>query len=277
MPELPEVETVRRILENKINNKKIINVEILHDKLLRNIEKEDFINIITKQVVKSLDRNGKYLIFKLSDYFLVSHLRMEGKYFFIESQEEYNKIPNKKHILMCIYFEDGSSLYYHDVRKFGTIDLIEGKDELDYFFKKLGNEPWDVDIETFIKKVNKSNRKIKNILLDQSVIAGLGNIYVDEVLLKSKISPFTTGNMLDKKELENILINSDKTLKRAIELGGTTIRSYTSSLGSKGKYQNERVAYGMEGKPCYRCGNDIVKTKISGRGTYFCNNCQIKK
>ncbi len=267
MPELPEVETVRRVLKKKILNKKICEVNVYYEKIVENNISE-FKEILKENKFIDIKRKGKYLIFELEDNYLISHLRMEGKYFYKENSEEI-----QKHEHIEIIFKDKSRLIYHDTRKFGRMKLIK-KNELDDYFKNLADEPFDIDSKVLLKKINSSNKPIKSILLNQNVIAGLGNIYVNEVLFKSKINPFKSGKLISLKEANLIIESSKEILLKSILEGGCTIKSYTSSLGVSGNYQNYLCVHKRDNMKCVSCDNLIRKEKIDGRSTYYCENCQ---
>lgn len=267
MPELPEVETVRNVLKKKVLNKKIKNVNVFYEKMIEN-DIDFFKNTLKNNEFLDIDRKGKYLIFELNNYFLISHLRMEGKFFYKDKKETINK-----HEHVEIEFLDNSVLIYHDTRKFGKMKLIE-KQQLNKYFEKLGPEPKDADINYLYEKISRSNKFIKTILLDQSVIAGLGNIYANEVLFKAKINPFKKGKEITKLEAKNIIEASSEILDKSIKNGGCTIKSYTSSLGVTGNYQNYLLVHMRENEPCKGCKSKILKTKIDGRSTYYCEYCQ---
>jgi len=272
MPELPEVETVRRTLEQVLVSKKITHISVFYAKMIQHQSMEDFTTLLQNQTFKSLDRRGKYLIFNFDSLSLLVHLRMEGK-FFIRSMND----PIQKHEHVAFDLDNGMSLRYHDTRKFGTMELLPTEkisDRLSF----LGPEPMS-DSLTFAylyPKIKKSQKTIKSLLLDQTIISGLGNIYVDEVCFLSRIHPSKKGNRLTKKQIESIITSAQKVIGKAIELGGSTIRSYTSSLGVTGRFQNELFVHTREGEPCKECGATILKTKVSGRGTYYCPVCQRK-
>ena len=270
MPELPEVETVKRVLENKYLNKTIKDVKIFYPKIIENITPEDFINNLIGQTIKSFDRYGKYLIIKLDKGSLLIHLRMEGKFKF--SMDLFDK-----HSHIIFYFTDGDVLIYHDVRKFGKMFYF--KDGVDIFkedpLNRLGLEPKDItDIDYLVKKFSKTKKEIKVALLDQSIICGIGNIYADEILYECMICPTTPACNLNKEQLQKIVNAATKILNEAIKYGGTTIKSFQSSHGVDGLFQIKLQAYGKENLPCSRCNTPMVKIKIDGRGTCFCPNCQ---
>lgn len=269
MPEIAEVETVRRTLKKQILNKKIKYIKILYPKI---IEKEslDINNIIDNEFV-DINRKGKWLIFNLNNYNLISHLRMEGK-FFLKKEDE----PIEKHEHIIIGFDD-FELRYHDTRKFGRMILLDKEKTFEYKgLAKLGIEPLDKQLtkEYIYTKINKSNLSIKTLLLDQTIISGLGNIYANEVLFDAKINPHRKGKTITLAECSNIVNSSNKIIKEAIELGGTTIKSYTSSLGVTGRFQQKLMVHKREGEACKVCSSPIIKEFINGRSSYYCEKCQ---
>lgn len=271
MPEIAEVETVKNTLKKRILNKKIINVNIIYEKMIdSNIDefKKELINNSFKDIL----RRGKWLIFELNKYYLLSHLRMEGKFFIKESNEE---IAKHEHVI--ISFEDNTDLRYHDTRKFGRMKLIK-KEELETTeeIQKQGLEPNDKKLtkEYLLDNFKKKRLPIKTVLLDQTIISGLGNIYSDEVLYGAKIHPLRSANTITLEECDKIIESANKIISKAIEKGGTTIRSYTSSLGVKGSYQDYLKVHKREGMPCDSCQKPIKRIKVGGRSTYFCEHCQ---
>lgn len=274
MPELPEVETVRRGLEKLILGKKISNIDIRYPKMIKT-DLAEFKRELPGQVIQSMGRRGKYLIFYLSDKVLISHLRMEGKYFYYPDQ-----VPERKHAHLFLRFEDCGTLVYEDVRKFGTMELLAPELLEAYFLsKKLGPEPTkqDFDLPTFQKALQKSKKTIKSHLLDQTLVAGLGNIYVDEVLWRTKIHPSRLSNSLTAQEARKVHDETIKVLGQAVEKGGSTIRTYTNAFGEDGTMQEFHEVYDKAGQACSRCGTIIEKIQLGGRGTHFCPNCQRRK
>lgn len=271
MPELPEVETVRNVLKKRILNKKIKDVKILYSKMLDNNEK-DFKNILIDNEFKDILRVGKWLIFELKEHFLLSHLRMEGKFFVKKSEEEVQK---HEHVIICL--NDGFDLRYHDTRKFGRMKIVKKEDLKDTEeIKKQGLEPMDKNLTSsyLLKKFKNKKLPIKSVLLDQTIISGLGNIYANEVLFASSIHPERSASSINKLECEKIISTSKSILEKSIIEGGTTIKSYTSSLGVTGNYQNFLKVHKREGLPCYNCNSLIKNIKIGGRSTYYCDVCQ---
>lgn len=270
MPELPEVETVRRVLSQNLIGLKISDIKIKYEKII-NYDIEEFKNKIIGKKIKELNRKGKFLIFNLDDGAIISHLRMEGKYFYLKKDE----IDNK-HIHVIFYFDNGYALYYQDVRKFGRITYRDNNDIYSTEpLKLVGIDPIlskEIDYGFIYDTIVSRSVAIKTTLLDQSIIAGLGNIYVDEVLFESKINPLRPSNSITFDEVIRIFDNSVTILSKAIEYKGTTIRSYTSSLGVSGSYQDFLKVHTK--KQCSICKNDIIRVKINGRTSYFCKNCQ---
>ncbi|EIF35868.1 MULTISPECIES: DNA-formamidopyrimidine glycosylase [Streptococcus] len=271
MPELPEVETVRRGLEKLILGKKISSIEIRYPKMIKT-DLDEFQNEVPGQEIQSMGRRGKYLLFYLTDKVLISHLRMEGKYFYYPTN-----VPERKHDHIFIQFEDGGTLVYEDLRKFGTMELL-APELLDAYFasKKLGPEPTeqDFDLGRFKRALKRSKKPIKSHLLDQTLVAGLGNIYVDEVLWRAKVHPSRLSNSLTAQEARKVHDETIKVLGKAVEKGGSTIRTYTNAFGEDGTMQEFHQVYDKTGQSCSCCGTVIEKFQLGGRGTHFCPNCQ---
>lgn len=272
MPELPEVETVRQGLLKLVKNKRIRTVEVRWPKIVNDPEVPIFEAELKNEVIENIDRRGKYLIFHLSHWDMISHLRMEGKYEYFEE-----RVPEDKHIHVVFAFTDGTYLCYRDVRKFGRMTLVaKGTAENNRSIMQLGPEPTEPDFSfaAFFQGLQKSHKAIKPLLLDQKLITGLGNIYVDEALWEAKIHPVQPADTIsaaDAKVLRRAIID---VLARAIKAGGTTIRTYLNALGEAGSFQVQLHVYGQTGKPCIRCGTPIIKIKVAQRGTHLCPHCQ---
>lgn len=274
MPELPEVETVKETLKPLVIGKTIAQIDVLYDKMILPLTPSEFKSCLIGKTLNAINRKGKYLLFDFEPYTLVVHLRMEGK-FYLKSKAE----PFSKHEHIGIHFTDGSSLRYDDVRKFGTLTLKDSSDVLTTLpLSKLGYEPGDKRLtKAYLKKKLSNHRPIKASLLDQTIILGLGNIYVDEVLYCAKINPMTLSHKVKNKEIEALIMCSDKVIQKAIALGGSSVRTYLNSLGISGKFQNELKVHLKEGEACPSCDGVIIKEKIAGRGTYYCPRCQKYK
>jgi len=272
MPELPEVETVKETLKLKLVGKKIRKVNVLWDNIIAYPSTEDFINKISNQTINDMNRRGKFLIFDLDDYFLLSHLRMEGKYFFRNKKEDI-----LKHEHVVFEFDNDEELRYMDTRKFGKMYLID-KENIEKIgpLKDLGLEPWDENLTTnyLIDKYKKKKLPIKTVLLDQSIIVGIGNIYANEILFLCKINPLKPCNLINEKEASDIIKYTKEVLEKAIKMGGSTIRTYSSVDGVHGLFQNELLVHGKDNSNCPICDTAIEKIKVCGRGTYYCPKCQ---
>lgn len=271
MPEIAEVETVRNTLKKMILKKEIKSVSILYPRIIES-DIEEFKKILPGRKISDIKRIGKWLLFDLEDYYLLSHLRMEGKFFVKSSREE---VVRHEHII--IHFTDSTDLRYHDTRKFGRMNLVRKEDlEQVKAIKKQGIEPIDENLtkEYLFEQLQKRSLPIKTLLLDQTIISGLGNIYSNEVLFAAKINPLKKGHNISIKECDRIVNASHKIILEAIKEGGTTIKSYTSSLGVTGRFQQFLKVHKKEGEPCEICGTTIKKIQVGGRGTYFCPKCQ---
>lgn len=271
MPEIAEVRTVKKALKSKLVGRKIKDIIYRYDGIIKS-NKEEFRKILINKTITDVDNYGKWLMIKLGDYTILSHLRMEGKYYIKPTNEEYEK---HEHIIFKL--DSDYDLRYKDTRKFGVMILVKTKDIYNTNeISKLGIEP-DCDKltkEYIYNKIHNSNKHIKELLLDQTIINGFGNIYVDEVLFASKIMPTRLGNNITLEECERIKEEGSRIIKKATECGGTTIRSYTSSLGVEGTYQKYLLVHTKEKEKCMICGNIIKKIRVGGRGTYYCDKCQ---
>ena len=272
MPELPEVETVKETLKLKLIDKKIKDVKIYYDGIIAYPEIKEFSKQIKNLPIKDINRRGKWLMFDLDKYYLLSHLRMEGKYFF---KTKGDKLDNHEHVVFSL--DSNEELRYRDTRKFGKMYLIKKEDINNVGpIKDLGLEPWDTNLtKEYLKDKYKTKKlPIKTVLLDQSIIVGIGNIYADEILFLSKLNPLIKCCDLKDDDLENIIKYTKEVLEKAIKLGGTTIRTYTSVDGVHGRFQNELLIHGKDKGICPNCGQAIKKIRVGGRGTYYCSNCQ---
>lgn len=271
LPELPEVETIRRKLNETVCHQTIQAIEIRVPRIIRTPDVDSFLEQLRGQAFTSVERKGKHLVFKLAHGVLVSHLRMEGKFNYTPSSTPYDK-----HDHVIFHFSNGYDLRYNDVRKFGTMDLVASENEVNSV-RLLGPEPLEstLTVTYLYEQFQRKNVTVKQALLNQEIVAGLGNIYVDEVLFYSKIHPEKTTKQLTKKELTLLIEGIRLIIQKAIDTGGSSVRSYTS-MGEKGSMQSHHAVYGKTGTPCTRCGTTIIKFKLSGRGTHFCPTCQPK-
>ena len=273
MPEMPEVETVRRTLLPLIKGKTIKEVTVWYPKIITGDAKE-FAKQLTGKKIENIERYAKYLLIRLSDNLtIVSHLRMEGKYRLV-------KINTKKdkHDHVQIIFSDNSALRYNDVRKFGRMQLIKtGTEKEKTGISKLGAEPNSAafTVSYLQNGLARKKKNIKSTLLDQSVVAGLGNIYVDEVLWETKIHPLSQANAIPAKKVAQLHDNINSLIELAIAERGTTVHTYLDANGKTGGFQKMLQVYGHKGEPCVRCGTPLEKIKVNGRGTTFCPKCQV--
>ncbi|MGO1969989.1 MAG: bifunctional DNA-formamidopyrimidine glycosylase/DNA-(apurinic or apyrimidinic site) lyase [Levilactobacillus brevis] len=273
MPELPEVETVRRGLTRLVQGATIAHVEVRYPKMITP-DADVFTAELISRKIERIDRRGKYLLFRFSgDLTMVSHLRMEGKY---DVQPEGS--PVSKHTHVIFHLTDNRELRYTDTRKFGRMQLVPTGEEttLAPSLGKLGPEPTaeTLTLAYMVKIFGKSHKVVKPFLLDQTRIAGLGNIYADEVLWLSKINPLTPVDTLTPSQLSELRQNIIDEMALAIGGHGTTVHSFSTAFGEAGQFQNQLHVYGREGEPCERCGTELVKIKVAQRGTHFCPHCQ---
>ena len=267
MPEIAEVRVVRDTLKKQILGRKIKKINVLYPKMI-----DVNINLLKGLTFKDIKTVGKWLIFDLDKFSLLSHLRMEGKYFYEDS-----KTPIEKHTHVIFSLDNSYDLRYNDTRKFGKMIICDTGDVYDLKeIKKLGLEPDNKNLNEayLLEKLKNKNKCIKDLLLDQTIINGLGNIYANEVLFAAKISPFKKGKDITKNEAENIIKFSKEITDEAYKWGGSSIKSYTSSLGVIGSYQDFLKIHQKEGENCPSCNTIIERVKISGRSSYYCKNCQ---
>ncbi len=276
MPELPEVETVRRSLLPVVVGKEIRKVEIYLEKAVKLIPPEEMKVALTGREIKDLIRRGKYLVFLLDNGQRVAfHLRMTGKLLY-----KTGLTTPEKHTTLILSFSDGNSLHFVDPRKFGTVVLYTS-DNPPAGLKKLGPEPVDDEKEVVLSslKTAASRRKgpVKGLLLDQTVIAGLGNIYADETLFLAGVHPTRPAREISTGEWEKIYQSIKEVLTAAIKNRGTTRQDYVDGRGVPGEHQNFLNVYGRKEEPCRVCGSPITYTRVAGRGTHYCPNCQPLK
>jgi formamidopyrimidine-DNA glycosylase len=287
MPELPEVETVRLQLLHKLRGKTISGVTIYHPKTTAGDAK--FAKRITGQTIDHIDRIGKLLIFcfkKQTDLFMLGHLKMTGQFFFVDTEGaviggghsmtegDGSGFPHK-HSRLAIHFGTAGTLYFNDMRLFGYLKLATA-DELTVIKAKYGPEPIqaDFDIPQFTASLKKRKTSIKAVLLNQSFVAGLGNIYVDEALWRAKIAPTRRADKLTEKEAKLLAKSAGDVMNESIEVGGTTFQHFVDSDGNVGNFTQYLKVFGKQGTPCPRCKTEIIKIRCAARGTHYCPGCQ---
>jgi len=287
MPELPEIEIVKKSLFKMINGVKIINIKI-NNKNLRYKISQTFSKDLIGEKILNISRRSKYLIFHFKKKLLLIHLGMSGKLLLMKSKDKiilktsfyYHLIPNFKHNHVFFKFNNGLVLIYNDVRRFGFLKLYKNTNPNKInFLNKLGIEPLTnkFDSKYFEKFVQNRKKNIKNLLMDQTFISGLGNIYVNEALFISKIKPTRICNSLEKNEIKKLILGIKRVLKLSILKGGSSIKDFQNTLGKSGKFQRFFNVYGHEGKKCSRisCAGKIKKIIITNRSTFYCHSCQI--
>jgi formamidopyrimidine-DNA glycosylase len=272
MPELPEVETVRRRLEPLLVGRRFDGVEILDLRLTRPEDPLEVAAELVGERVEAVDRRGKYLLIRFeSGRVLLVHLRMTGSLLHVAGAPE-----DDPHRRARIELDDGTELVYRDVRRFGTWSLAEPGETEPYLDARLGREPLAQAFTT--KRLGEAlagrRAPVKAAILDQRRLAGVGNIYADEALWRARIHPQRPAGELDEGELRALHRGIRAALKAGIARQGATLRDYRTPDGGSGRMQHEFKVYGREGEPCERCGRPIEKTRAAGRGTWFCPNCQ---
>ena len=275
MPELPEVETIRARLARFVEGRRIEEVEILDSRLTRPHEPELVAAELVGGEISALDRRGKYLVFRLSDgRALLVHLRMTGS-FVAAASGELCADPYRRAVLRL---DNTSDVAYRDVRRFGTWLLLEPEEVEPYLAVKNGPEPLESDFTTRFLRERLAGRRapVKAALLDQRTVAGLGNIYADEALWYARVHPLRTAGALTSGELRRIHNGVRSALETGIARQGATLRDYRQPDGSRGSMQKEFKVYGRYGEPCDRCGTPIEKTRVAGRGTWYCPTCQVR-
>ena len=270
MPELPEVRVSSKLINKNTRGREILDVHVFKPKLIKEEEASTFIKYIKNETIIKVDNVGKFIVFHLTNNkVFLSHLRMEGNYREIESLDKRTKHDH-------IVFElDGMTMAYNDSRVFGTFHIrTEENYKTILPISKLAKEPSNTDVKELFLKLQKKRVAIKSALLDQTILVGLGNIYVNEVLFLTKTNPITPSNKITIKELKNILETSASVMDKSTKMGGTTISSYVSFNEKQGTYQHELLVHGLKNNPCRNCGEPISKMKVGGRGTYYCSKCQ---
>jgi formamidopyrimidine-DNA glycosylase len=265
MPELPEVETVKKDLEKKILGKKIIGLKAARPKVIKEPSLAKFKKGLIGESPQKIIRKAKLLIIKLKeDKFLIIHLRISG--WLLYGEED----PQAR---VAIQFSDGKFLNYVDQRLLGELRLRNDYQDLK-FVKELGPEPFELKAEDFKRIIKSRKSKIKPLLLDQKVIAGIGNIYAQEALFLAKIDPCRPANTLKDKEVKLLYQKTISLLEEAIKYRGSSVDSYRDLEGDKGGMEKRLKVYAREGKPCLACKKPIEKISLGGRGTCFCSRCQ---
>ena len=286
MPELPEVEVVKLSLKNSIQSKKINKVIVFNRNLRFKIHKK-FESYLKKKNIINIQRFSKYILFYLDNKsILVLHLGMSGTIHILKNNRKNNftnssfyssPLLPKKHNHVIIFF-DNLKIIYNDPRRFGFLKIIENEEKLKIFFKNYGPEPFDkrFNLDYLKKNLKNKTKNIKNYLLDQSFVSGIGNIYANEILFLCKINPFKQSGKLNKKDFKNIIFYSKKVLNHAIKNGGSSIQNFMNTDGNRGYFQDSFKVYQRDKLKCLskKCGGIIKKKMITNRSVFYCNLCQ---
>jgi len=265
MPELPEVETIKKDLEKVILGKRIAKISVHNPKVIREPQVEVFKKSLSGVVIKNILRRAKLLIFELSNgKALAVHLKMTGQLVYPGGGAQSR---------VAIHFADGSILDFNDQRLFGELRLVKDWRQL-RFVQTLGAEPFDLTYPEFKDMLAKKKTRIKPLLMDQSFISGIGNIYACEILFRARISPERSTQSLTESEKKTLYQKIKQVLSSAIKHGGSSVDDYVRVSGKNGEYGKLHQVYGREGKPCYICKKPVKRIAQGGRGTYFCTQCQ---
>jgi formamidopyrimidine-DNA glycosylase len=277
VPELPEVETVRRELEPVLVGRRFERVEIVDPRLVRPLEPLEVAAELEGETVAAVERRGKYLVFRFdSGRALLIHLRMTGSLRHIGAGGREGSLQDDPYRRAVVRLDDGSDVAYRDVRRFGTWLLVEPDELNPYLTARLGAEPLERAFTAAALAVRLAGRRapLKAALLDQRTLAGMGNIYADEALWRAQLHPLRPAGDVTAAELRRLVPAIRAALRAGIERQGATLRDYAKPDGESGRMQHEFKVYGRAGEPCDRCGTPIEKIRVGGRGTWFCPSCQ---
>jgi len=273
MPELPEVESVRRQLEPALVGRRFERVSIDDPRLVRPYEPAEVAAELEGEHVAAVERRGKYLVVRFeSGRVLLIHLRMTGSL----RHATAGTLADDPHRRAVVRLDDGSDVAYRDVRRFGTWHLLEPEDVDGYLAQRLGREPLErtFTARRLAQRLEARRAPIKAALLDQRTVAGLGNIYVDEALWRAEVHPLRAAGSLDEEEIARVTKGIREALRTGIARQGASLRDYATPDGRRGRMQERFRVYGREGEPCTRCGTPIDKIRAGGRGTWYCPSCQ---
>jgi formamidopyrimidine-DNA glycosylase len=271
MPELPEVETIRRQLEPELRGRRIESVEVLDERWTRPVPPAEVEHALAGRRIEHVERRGKYLVLRLEGgRSLAMHLRMTGNLLLDQGS------ATPRHLRAVIRLEGGGRLLFTDARRFGQAVILEGDDLDDYFAARLGVEPLSeaLTAEELCRLAAGRRAPLKSFLLNQSRIAGIGNIYADEALHRAALHPLSPAGSMKPEDCERLREGIVATLEAGLRSGGASVDDYLDARGERGSMQDEFLVYGREGEPCPRCGGEIRRIVVAGRSTYFCPSCQ---
>lgn len=272
MPELPEVETIRRDLQTHIIGQAITDVFVYESRSVRG-DTDEFVNALKGNAVTKIDRKGKFLFFILQDEkYLMAHLKMTGQFIFTQS----DTMRPHTHTRVEIVFGDEGRLLFNDIRKFGFLHLLKEKSEVEEHLTKLGVDALTEEFtaEYFKDLLKRRKAPIKSLLLNQALVSGIGNIYADEICFHAGIHPTRPANTLSQADIEQIVMHTKRILFTSIENRGTSFRNYVDAKGESGNYVNHLKVFRRENQSCYVCHEQIFKMRLAGRGTHYCLKCQ---
>ncbi len=293
MPELPEVETIRRQLEPEVVGRRITEVEVLDERWTRPLPPATLVAVVEGREIVAVDRRGKYLVLRLSgDAALIMHLRMTGNLLLKQAEgvadlmevgrlgapRLYEPEPQLRHLRARIGLDDGSELLFTDARRFGHAVALGGAEVDEYFAARLGLEPLadELTAEALCELAAGRSAPLKSFLLSQKGIAGIGNIYADEALFRAELHPLSPAGSMRPEHCEALRESIVETLEVALAQGGSSIDDYRDARGERGSMQDELLVHTREGQACVRCGAEIRRIVVGGRSTYFCPRCQVR-
>lgn len=274
MPEMPEVETIRKDLSKRVCGRQIVSAEVRLVRQLRAPKTvEEFETLVTGKTILKIDRRGKYLLCDIGDAVIVIHLGMTGQLYYVRTTDDIDMV----HVRFLFRLDSGEYIVFSDIRTFGGVYALK-KEQLGEIrgLATLGPEPLSEELTAMylLSRLTKRKSPIKSFLLDQRQVGGLGNIYVDEALFVAGIHPMRSCDSLAPEEVEKLIVGINRVIADGIRDGGTTFRDYRNGEGGKGDHQNHLFVYGRSSRPCVICGSSIEKCTIAGRGTHYCATCQ---
>ncbi len=273
MPELPEVETIRRDLNKELKGRKIIRLKYYDAPKMLKPSPEDMEKAIDGKKIKDFQRRAKLLLMNLDDHgtTIAIHLKLSGQLFLRRAGD-----PKDRFTHIIVELDGGEELRFNDLRKFGFMKVVKDKGDLDKILAEFGPEPFtpEFTFDAFKKIVSKSSRAVKTVIMDQKKISGVGNIYADEALWRAKIHPERPANKLSEAELQKLFDAILFVIKEGIEDRGTSVDQYLDIYAKKGGHAKNLRVFRLNGEPCPRCGAIVRKIRVGGRGTHYCPNCQ---
>jgi formamidopyrimidine-DNA glycosylase len=277
MPELPEVETIRRQLEPDVVGRRIESVRVLDERWTRPLEPRRLERIVAGRLIESIERRGKWLLVRLEgDRTLVMHLRMTGNLLLVPPEPAESEEEATRHLRAILHLDDGSELWFTDARRFGHAAVLDDRELEEFFITRVGLEPLSEELtpEALCHVAAGRTAPLKSFLLNQAGVAGIGNIYADEALWRARLHPLSPAGSMRKEHCEDLCEGIVDALEAGLAHGGSSIDDYRDARGERGSMQDEFLVHTREGEPCVRCGETIRRIVVTGRSTYFCPGCQ---